>query len=141
MDAIAQTNYDQTMAIRDYTNSISKLDQQMAQVDARMTELRDIIQSNNVVILTLREENSHLAGRTDQYSNLVVTLQTQIKQANESIVLQNDALKKLVAERDEYVNRLNESIKERNEVVTKYNELVKQVEAIQAAQQPKKDKK
>lgn len=46
-------------------------------------------------------------------------------------------IKDLVADRDDLVSRLNDSIKERNEIVVKYNALVKQIEAMQAAQPQK----
>ena len=137
LDALAQTNYDQTLAIQGYTNSISAMDHQIAQMDARITELKSAVTSNNVVIFTLREENNRLTSVAGQYSNAVAVLEVRIKQANDSILQQNDAVKNLVQERDEYVNRLNQDIKERNEIVTKYHTLVKQVEAIQAAQSKK----
>ena len=139
MNAIAQTNYDETVAIQGYTNTISTMDHQIAQMDARITELRDAIKSNNVEIAGLREENNRLSVRVDQYSNAVEAAQSQVKLANETILQQNESVKGLVAERDEYVKRLNDSIKERNDIVTKYNELVKQLEAMQAA--AKKQKK
>jgi len=140
MTELAQANYDQAMAIQGYTNSINRMDGQIGQLDVRISELRDTIKSNNVVIFGLREENGRLNLQTDQYSNALVTLHVQIQQANESIVRQNEALKSLVAERDEFVNRLNETIKERNEIVGKFNDLVKRVEEMQAAQSNKTQK-
>jgi len=89
----------------------------------------------------LREENSRLETRVEQYSNAVDAVQAQLKVANDSIRRQNEALKGLVAERDEYVNRLNEALKERNQIVTQYNDLAKRFEELQAAQQPKKKEK
>jgi uncharacterized coiled-coil DUF342 family protein len=132
MNAIAQTNYDQAMAIQAYTNTIHTQDLKIDQLNAAITELKDIVKSNNVEIAGLREDKDRLTSHVDQYSNAVVVLQAQIKQANESIRQQNESVKALVAERDEYVKRLNEGIKERNDVVTKYNELVKQYEELQA---------
>lgn len=133
LTSLTQSNYDLTVSIRGYTNSIGVLDRQVAQMDARLTELRDTIKSNNASSFTLQEENARLKTFSEQYSNAVVALQNQIKQANDSIRRQNESVKGLVAERDEYVKRLNESIKERNEIVGKYNELVKQFEEYQAA--------
>jgi len=128
---LAQTNYDQTVAIQGYTNSLHVMDHQIAQMDARMTELRDTLASNNATIFGLRQENNRLTGSIDQYSNAVALLEARLKQANDSIRRQNDAIKSLVQERDEFVNRLNQSIKERNDIVVKYNALVKQVEQMQ----------
>ena len=138
MTALAQANYDQTIAIQGYTNSINAMDKQISQMDAHMSELKETVKSNSVVIFGLREENSRLTAQFEQYSNAVDVLQAQIKVANESLHRQNEALKSLVAERDEYVGRLNESIKERNEIVGKYNDLAKRFEELQSARQPKK---
>ena len=142
MNALAQTNYDQTMAIQGYTNTINNMDHQIAQLDARITELKDTVKSNNTEIAGLQEDKNRLTLQVEQYSNAVAVMQAQIKQANESIRQQNDVVKSLVAERDEYVKRLNDSIKERNETVTKFNELVKQYEDLQAQlKKPQKQQK
>jgi len=129
------------VAIQGYTNSINAMDKQIAQMDAHISEFKETVKSNNVVILGLREENSRLETRVEQYSNAVDAVQAQLKVANDSIRRQNEALKGLVAERDEYVNRLNEALRERNQIVTQYNELAKRFEELQAAQQPKKKEK
>jgi len=141
MTKVAQANYDQSVAIQGYTNSINTMDKQIAQMDARITELKDTIKTNNVEISGLREEGIRLTTTVGQYSNTVEALNGQIKIANESIIRQNEALKGLVTERDEYVARLNETIKDRNDVVVKYNELVKKLEQLQEALQPKKKEK
>ena len=140
LTALAQTNYDQSVAIQGYTNSMNAMDKQISQMDVHISELKEIVQSNNVEITGLREDNGRLNSLVEQYKNATEVLQSQIKQANENIRFQNDAIKALVAERDEYVKRLNESIKERNEAVIQYNELVKRVEAMQAEQSKKKQK-
>ena len=139
LTALTQVNYDQATSIQGYTNTINNMDHQISQLDARVTDLRDTLSSNTATIASLHQENNRLNIYVEQYSNAVVTLQGQIKQANDSIRQQNETLKELVAQRDEYVNRLNASIKERNEIVTKYNDLVKQVEQMQA--QAKKQQK
>jgi chromosome segregation ATPase len=135
MTALAQTNYDESTAIQGYTNTINNMDHQIAQMDARISDLRDAISSNTFTIVGLHQDNSRLDIVVDQYSNAVVVLQGQMKQANESIRRQNDAMKDLVSQRDDFVARLNESIKERNDIVTKYNELTKQLEQIQSKKQ------
>src|SRR5206468_10346232 len=68
MTGLAQTNYDQTVAIQGYTNSINVMDKQIAQMDAHISELKETVKSNNVVILGLREENTSLETRVEQYS-------------------------------------------------------------------------
>jgi chromosome segregation ATPase len=140
MTALAQTNYDEATAIQGYTNTINNMDHQMAQLDARMSDLRDTIASNATTIVDLHQETTRLNIAVESYSNAVNVLQAQIKQANESIHQQNEALKDLVSQRDDFVKRLNDSIKERNDIVTKYNELVKQLEQLQAGQSKKQQK-
>lgn len=140
MTKLAQVNYDESTAIQSYTNTINNMDHQIAQLDARISDLRDTLGSNTATIASLHQENNRLNANADQYSNAVVTLQAQIKQANENIRQQNEALKDLVAQRDEYVSRLNASIKERNDIVAKYNDLVKRVEEMQASQSKKQQK-
>ena len=135
MTALAQVNYDESTAIQGYTNTINNMDHQIAQMDARISDLRDTLSSNTTTIVGLQQDNSRLNIVVDQYSNAVVVLQGQMKQANESIRRQNDAMKDLVSQRDDFVARLNESIKERNDIVTKYNELTKQLEQIQSKKQ------
>jgi chromosome segregation ATPase len=129
---LAQTGYEQAVAIQTYTNSINNMHHQIAQMDARLTELRSTVISNNAELATLRLEKGRLTSLVEQYSNAVVTLQIRLKQANDGINHQNDTIKSLVTERDELVKRLNESIRERNEVVSQYNALVKRVEEQQA---------
>ena len=130
MTAVLQTNHDQAMAIHSATNSINALDRQIALMDTVVSKLKDTVATNNIEIITLRRENTHLTYLQDQYSNAVVVLQAQIKQANENIVVQNDAMKKLVEERNEFVTKLNGAMKDRNELVGKYNEVVKQMEDL-----------
>jgi len=137
LNALAQSNYDQTVAIQGYTNSLNAADHEIAQLDARLTELRDGLKSNTAVLFAVRADHNRLTAVAEQYSNAVVVLESQLKQANEIIHQQNAGVKHLVQERDEYVSRLNQSIKDRNALVTQYNALVKQVEVLQAAQSPK----
>ena len=95
MTALAQVNYDESTAIQGYTNTINNMDHQIAQMDARISDLRDTLSSNTFTIVGLQQDNSRLNIVVDQYSNAVVVLQGQMKQANESIRRQNDAMKDL----------------------------------------------
>jgi chromosome segregation ATPase len=124
MNALAQTNYDQEVKIQGYIRSVKNMDDQIAQMDAHLTELKDAVNGDKDVISRLREDNRRLTGSVEQYSKAVAELQDRLKQAN-------DLLKRLAQERDEYAGRLNQSIEEHNEIVTKYNALVKQFEATQ----------
>ncbi len=111
---LSQTSADQMAQILHATNSIALLDQQLAQMDTRLTELRGTVQSNRVEIAAGHSENQRLTGA--------------LAQANENIRLQNEALKAVVVQRDAFLQRLNDAIQDRNAVVTKYNALVQQIE-------------
>ena len=117
---LSQTIADQTGEILQATNSIMLLDQQLAQMDARLTELRSGAQSNRTEIATTRADNQRL---TDT-----------LAQANANIHQQNEMLKNVAAQRDALLQRLNEAIQDRNAVVAKYNALVKQVEESRSSQ-------
>lgn len=138
MTAIVQTNVSQAEAIQGYTNTINNMDHQIAQMDGRITELKSTVYSNNLELAQLHQQNEVYSNTVEQYSNAFLTVEAQLKQAAENIKLQNDAIKSVAAERDDFVKRLNDSIKERNDIVQKYNDLVKQVEEMVAEQQKKK---
>ena len=56
-----------------------------------------------------------------------------MKEAYQAVQKQNEAMKELAAQRDEFVTKYNDSMKDRNAIVTKYNDLVSQVQKVQAA--------
>jgi chromosome segregation ATPase len=130
MTALAQQVYDQSVAIRGYTNSINLLDRQVAELDGHLTEFRETVKSNQALIVALRQENVLFSNQAVRYREIA---EENAKQANEVIRQQNEAIKSVAAERDAYVKQLNEIIKERNEIVSQYNDLVKQVQELQAA--------
>ncbi len=144
---LEQTVYEQSAAIQGYTNSIKTMDRQIAQMDARITQLKLEVKTNTEFIITQKREINRLraaaAGLTNQvaeyklavekYKLVVESLQGKLKDAYDGIQKQNAAMKELVAQRDEFVQKFNESVKARNDVVAKYNDLVAQVEKLQGA--------
>jgi len=137
---LEQSVYDKSAAIQAYTNSIRTMDRQIAQMDARLTELKEDIKTNADLIINQRREINRLQitgeGLTNQiteYKVAVTSLQGKLKDAFEGIQKQNEAMKELVAQRDEFVKKFNDEVKDRNDVVNKYNDLVRQVEKNQAA--------
>lgn len=130
MTEMGQKIHDQATAIRGYTNSISTMDRQIAQLDASVTELRDVTRSNAVTIAALQRESNTFSNQAVRYREVA---EENAKQANETIRHQNETIKSLISERDGFVKQLNDSIKERNEVVTQFNELVKRVNEERAA--------
>jgi chromosome segregation ATPase len=137
---LEQTVYDKSAAIQGYTNSIRTMDRQIAQMDARLTELKAEAKTNADLIISQRRELNRLQitaeGLTNQiaeYKGTVTNLQGRLKEAYDGIQKQNAAMKELVAQRDEFVKKFNDEVKDRNDVVNKYNDLVRQVEKNQAS--------
>ena len=137
---LEQTVYDKSAAIQGYTNSIRTMDRQIAQMDARLTELKGEAKTNADLIISQRRELNRLQitaeGLTNQiteYKGAVSNLQGKLQESYDGIQKQNQAMKELVAQRDEFVNKFNDEVKDRNDVVNKYNDLVRQVEKNQAA--------
>jgi chromosome segregation ATPase len=137
---LGQTVHEQSAAIQGYTNSIHTMDRQVAQMDARITELKAAAKTNADLAVTQRREINRLQatgeGLTNQiaeYKAAVESLQGKLKEAYAGIQKQNEAMKELVAQRDEFVKKFNDNVKERNDIVTKYNQLAAQVEKLQGA--------
>ena len=113
---------------------------QIAQMDARITELKAEAKTNADLVITQKREINRLQATADgltnqiaEYKSAVESLQGKLKEAYDGIQKQNEAMKELVAQRDEFVKKFNDSVKERNDVVAKYNELAAQVEKSQGA--------
>jgi predicted nucleic acid-binding Zn-ribbon protein len=139
VDSLNRLVYGKALAIRDYTNSISALNHQVAQMDARITELKETLKTNRArvdlqarEIDTLKMNGEALTNTVSQYKEAVAALESKLKDAYDGIKKQNDALKELVSQRDEFVRKYNDSIKERNDLVAKYNDLVDQVKQAQS---------
>ena len=139
---LEQTVYEKSAAIQGYTNSIKAMDGQLAQMDARITQLKSEAKTNADLVITQKREISLLQSTVDgltnqvaEYRSAVESLQGKLKEAYTGVQKQNEAMKELVAQRDEFVKKLNDSVKERNDVVAKYNDLVAQVAKAQGAKQ------
>jgi chromosome segregation ATPase len=142
---LEQTVFDKSAAIQGYTNSIRAMDGQIAQRDgqiaqrdARITELKAEAKTNAEFVITQKREINRLQATADgltnqiaQYKSAVQSLQGKLKEAYDGIQKQNDAVKELVAQRDEFVKKYNDEVKDLNDIVAKYNELAAQVEKLQ----------
>lgn len=131
-------------AIQDYTNTIHAMDGQIAQMDARLTELKGTIKTNNDVILNQKRElnrleatNQALTLQIEAYKEGVEKLEQKLKETYDGVQKQNEAIKMLAAQRDEFVQKLNASVKDRNDIVNKYNDLVGQYEKLQNSKSSK----
>jgi chromosome segregation ATPase len=139
LQALNQLVFEKSAAIRDATNSIATLNHQVAEMDARLTELRGTMKINEATILDQKEElarlqtaNGALTNELAQYQDAVGTLTNKLAEAYTGIEKQNTALKELAEQRGEFVKKYNDEVKDRNEVVAKYNELAAQVQKMQS---------
>jgi chromosome segregation ATPase len=135
---LERTVYEKSAAIQGYTNSISATDAQIAQMDARLTQLKGEAKTNADLIVTQRREINRLQATADgltnqiaEYASAVESSQGKLKEAYDGIQKQNEAMKELVAQRDEFVKKYNDEVKDRNDIVNKYNDLAAQVEKLQ----------
>src|SRR5262249_7751638 len=94
--------------------------------------------TNSGIILAQKRETHRLqafseacTNTIDQYKGALTNLQEKLQNAYDGINKQNEALKELGAQQDEFVKKLNDVVNDRNEVVKKYNELTRQVEKSQ----------
>jgi chromosome segregation ATPase len=140
IQALEKMVYEKSVAIQSYTNSINTMDRQIAQMDATITELKAAAKTNANLVLSQRREinrlqiaSANFTNQISEYKNAVGSLEAKLKEAYDGIQKQNVAMKDLVAQRDEFVKKLNDSVKERNDIVNKYNDLASQVEKLQEA--------
>jgi uncharacterized coiled-coil DUF342 family protein len=147
IDKLDQMVYKQSAEIQGYTNSIASMEAEIAGQQAGITELKQTLASNHNVIIEQGRENLRLQISVDtltneivQYQSLTNLLAGKLKEAYDGIKKQNEAISNLVAERDEFIGKYNDSVKSRNEVVEKYNDLVQQFKKLQDAQNSNRSK-
>ena len=133
-----QVTYEKSVAIRDYTNSITTLNHQISLMDSNLSELRNDAKTNAETVVVQKRELGRLQIVIDglnnelaQYKDAVGTLTNKLAEAYAGIEKQNASLKELAAQRDEFVQKYNDEVKDRNNVVSNYNALAAQVEKLQ----------
>jgi len=126
--------YDKMVAIQGYTNSMANMDQRIAEMDVAISNFRQDARTNELQLaLRARELDAakvatrHLADEISEYKKGVEGLEAKLKEAYQGIEKQNQAIKTLTAQRDEFVEKYNQSVEARNALVAKYNALVEQV--------------
>jgi len=134
VQSLNQLVYEQATAIQGYTNSISNMDHQIAQLDARIAELKETIKTNTQTMQAQKREisqleltNGSLTKEVAEYKKATEDLQAKLNYAFDMEKKLNDSMQELVKQRDEFVQKYNDSVKDRNDVVAKYNALVDQV--------------
>lgn len=135
IEKLNQLLAEKSTAMQGYTNSIATMNDEIARMDSSLTELKQTDQADNEIILGQKRDLNRLqltsevlTNQIAEYTNAVATLETKLRDAYDGIKKQNAAIQELTAQRDDFVQKLNDSIKDRNGIVNKYNELVKQVE-------------
>jgi chromosome segregation ATPase len=147
IDKLDTTVFKQDGEIQSDTNSIAAMQAEISGQESRIDELKQTVMSNSQAIVARERENLRLQISADGLSNEIVQYQSvtnllagKLKEAYDGIKKQNDAITNLVAQRDEFVGKYNNSVKARNDVVAKYNDLVRQMEKLQAAQNSSQNK-
>lgn len=137
---LTQTVYEKSVVIRDNANSIATLNHQIAEMDSRITELKETVKTKDQTLASQKRDiarlqltSASLATEVSEYKKVVDTLEAKLRDAYDGIKKQNESLKQLVVQRDDFVSKYNDSVKERNEIVAKYNDLVAQIEKMQHA--------
>jgi chromosome segregation ATPase len=145
VDALDQVVFKQSTDIQAYTNSIKTMDAEIASLQARVTELKQEAMSNGELILSqkrdllrLRVNSDTLSNEIVQYQGVTNILESKLQEAYDGIKKQNDAITRLVAERDDFIHKYNDSVKARNDVVEQYNQLADRVKKLQDAAAPAK---
>jgi len=130
---------DKSTAIQGYSNSLDNLNHEVAQMDARITELKTAATANDQLTAAQKREITRLQLLTEvqtneisQYQTAVSNLQAKLSELVDGIKKQNTAIAELTTQRDDFLQKLNDSIRDRNAVVDKYNDLVKQVDKANA---------
>jgi len=136
---LSESLYEKSAAIQGYTNSIQTMDHQIAELSGRITGLQLSARTNEEAITlqkrginTLQTTSEGLNNQITEYKRTVANLEAKLTEAYDGIKKQNEALKELAAQRDEYVRKFNDSVKDRNDVVAKYNDLVQKVDKQQS---------
>jgi chromosome segregation ATPase len=139
-EALQKTIFNQAAEIQTYTNSIKNADAEIAGLSTRVNELKQAATTNELAaleqkreLLRLRSAGEVLSNEIGQYKEIVDKLEARLKADAEGIEKQNEAFKKLLAERDEAIQKYNESMKDRNALAEKYNNLVERYNKLQAA--------
>jgi len=133
-----QISYEKSVAIRDYTNSITTLNHQISLMDSNLSELRNNEKTNAETMVAQKRElgrlrivGDGLSNELIQYKDAVGTLTNKLAEAYAGIEKQNAVLNELAAQRDGFLQKYNDEVKDRNNVVSNYNALAAQVEKLQ----------
>jgi chromosome segregation ATPase len=138
-EVLQETISQQAAEIQDDTNKIKNMDAEIAGLSTRVNELKRAALTNEQMaleqkreILRLDKSSEVMSNEIVQYKDIVDKLEARLKEASEGITKQNEAIQKVVVERDDAIKKYNDSIKERNALAEKYNSLVERFNKLQA---------
>jgi uncharacterized coiled-coil DUF342 family protein len=130
--------YQKSSDIQGYTNSIKTMDAEINQLHDRVTQLKQAAVSNDQWAITEKRELARLQSAGDIMSNQIVEYKAAFDSLTNKLEQAYAGEKELVAQRDEFVKKLNASIKSQNDLTKKYNELVDRFNKLQATNAPQK---
>jgi chromosome segregation ATPase len=141
INRLNQFVFDRDAAIQKYTNSLATLNRQVADFDTELAGYKATVASNSVVLASQQRELQRLTllqhGLTNevaQYQAAIVSFSGRVAEDADDLKKQDAALKELIKQRDDLVEKFNREVTDRNAVVAKYNALVQQInQARQAA--------
>jgi chromosome segregation ATPase len=139
-ETLQKTIFKEEAEIQVLTNSIKNSDAEIAGLSTRVNELKQAAMTNEQAaleqkreIVRLTKSSEVLSNEIGQYKVIVDKLEAKLKEAAEGIEKQNESFKKLLAERDEAIQKYNDSMKDRNALAEKYNALVERFNKLQGA--------
>jgi chromosome segregation ATPase len=139
-----QMVYDRDKAIQGYTNSLAAGDKQIAELQSSIARLNNDSAATEEKIRSTERQRIEWLGQMLEFSNQAVhlaaaitNLETKLNTAYDGIAKQNDAVKELVAQRDDFIAKYTNSVNARNDIVLKYNDLVERVSRMQSNAPPK----
>ena len=138
IERLDQIIHQQSADIQGYTNSIRGMDAEISQLHDRITQLKQAALSNDQWSITEKREVARLQSAGDIMSNEIVEYKAAVEGLTNKLKEAYDGEKELVAQRDDFVKRLNGSIKAQNDLTAKYNELVGRFNKLQATNAPQK---
>jgi uncharacterized coiled-coil DUF342 family protein len=147
IEKLDQMVYKQAADIQGYTNSVAGMNAEIAGQQARISELKQTLMSNDQAILDQKRDilrlqltGEGLSNEIVQYQSLTNLLAGKLTEAYAGIKKQNEAISNLVGQRDEFVAKYTNSVNARNDIVEKYNDLVQQMKKLEDAQNSNRSK-
>jgi chromosome segregation ATPase len=136
IEKLNQVIYQKSSDIQGYTNSIKNMDAEISQLHDRVTELKQAAVSNDQWAVTEKREVARLQSDGDLMTNELVEYKSAVDSLTNKLQQAYDGEKELLAQRNEFVKKLNDSITSQNDLTAKYNALVDRINKLQATNAP-----